>query len=99
MRGRLVATHATDAICQLGRCPRRRSGQAFTPGKGGESGTDSTRVREQGRRKHANAAQNAQTERDYHFDTTLADIARALTVGLQAGSGMTARRAAAGQHV
>ena len=30
-----------------------------------------------GRRQLANAAQNAQTERDYHFDTALADIARA----------------------
>ncbi|HEV7833361.1 MAG TPA: hypothetical protein VGP09_08295, partial [Caballeronia sp.] len=61
------------------------------PGNGGESGTDPTRVRERGRRKHANAAQNAQTERDYHFDTTLADIARSHG-RLQAGGGTTARR-------
>ncbi|KLU25814.1 hypothetical protein EOS_13110 [Caballeronia mineralivorans PML1(12)] len=33
-----------------------------------------------------NAARNAQTERDYHFDTGLADIARLRTTGQRAGS-------------
>jgi len=40
----------------------------------------------------ANAARNAQTERDYHFDTGLADIAQASHALARPVSRLTARR-------
>jgi hypothetical protein len=45
-----------------------------------------TRVCAAGWLPRVNAARNAQTQRDYHFDTGLADIARSRTTGQRAGS-------------
>jgi len=67
--------------------PDRRSRQETVAKKAsGKSGPDTTPARQPGRWKRANAARNAQTERDYHFDTGLADIARARPTGQRPGN-------------